>query len=137
MDEDRFIEAAKGYYSALQTLVDNISINKDTLSPIGLMASQAIELALKAYLTAKGRKERELIAIGHDLSALLDEAQKEGLKTHFDQDFSVNVLSLNHNRPFLYRYPKNGVAAAITKPRVLVDHVGSIIEKVEKSISGA
>jgi len=42
----------------------------------------AIELALKAFLLAKGQTEQFLRRLGHDLVAALDEAERQGLSDH-------------------------------------------------------
>ncbi len=71
------METAKGYLNALEIIVEHIDLNKPILHPIGLLASQAIELSLKAYLLAKGWEEKQLKKIGHDLEQAWDETKKQ------------------------------------------------------------
>lgn len=133
MSAENFIETAKGYLAALQAVVDNLPRDKNIVHPIGLLASQAIELSLKGYLLKKGwdtatiRKE-----LGHNLEKAWNAASKNGLKLHFDHAFTVSVLNISHDKPYLFRYPEDGVAAGIPEPKVLCDDVATIIDAVEK-----
>lgn len=134
MEASNYIETAKGYLNALEIIVENIHINKSILHPIGLLASQAIELSLKSYLISKGWEENKLKKIGHNLEKAMEESSKAGLKINLSQKFSVQVLSLSHDSPFLFRYPKTKVAAGITEPNVLCKDVRTIIETIENEL---
>ena len=135
MEANNYIETAKGYLNALEIIVENINLNKPILHPIGLLASQAIELSLKAYLLSKDWEEKQLRKIGHDLEQAWNESVKAGLRISIDPKFSVQVLSLSHDSPYLFRYPQNKVAAGITEPSVLCKDVKTIIETIENEIS--
>jgi hypothetical protein len=128
------LDGAKGYLTALEVLAPHL--NRQLIYPIGLLASQALELALKAVLLNGGWTEDELRnKIGHDLKTVWDEARKEGLKVSWEHKYSVDVLSLSHEAPYLFRYPREKVAAAITEPEVLCRDVKAVITAVEKHVA--
>jgi len=118
MEATNYIETAKGYLKALDIIVKNIDLNRPILYPIGLLASQAIELSLKAYLLSRGWEQKKIKIIGHDLEQAWEETVKEGLRISVDPKFSVQVLSLSHDSPYLFRYPQNKVAVGITEPSI-------------------
>lgn len=125
---------AKGYLAAMEVLARHL--NKQLIYPIGLLASQALELALKAVLLNGGWTEDDLRKkIGHDLKTAWDEARKEGLKVHWEHKYSVEVLSLSHEAPYLFRYPREKVAAAVTELEVLCRDVKAVITAVEKHVA--
>lgn len=128
------LEGANSYFSALDALATN---PKDSfLDPMGLLASQAIELALKAYLLHAGWTERQLrTVVGHDLRTAWQKATNKGLRIHCEHRFSVDVLALSHDSPYLFRYPRERVGAAITEPQVLCRDVKAVITSVEKYVS--
>ena len=126
------MERAREYLIALEILAEHLS--KSILPPIGLIASQAIELGLKAFLLNKGWTESEVKKVGHNLEKLWKEATKAGLRINGEHKFSVDVLSLSHDAPFLFRYPQDKVAVAITEPAVLCLAVKAIIDSVEDKI---
>jgi hypothetical protein len=131
---ESLLEGAKGYLSALETLAKHPA--KQLVEPIGLLASQALELALKAVLLHGGWTERQLIStVGHDLKKAWEEAKKKGLKISWEHRFSVDVLSLSHNSPYLFRYPREKVGAAITEPEVLCKDVQAVIAAVEEHVA--
>lgn len=127
-----FLERAKEYSVALDILSGHL--RKATVAPMGLLASQAIELALKAYLLHAGESEKTLRNIGHDLRGAWDAAFSKGLRIKTDHRFSVDLLSLSHDSPYLFRYPQEKIAVGITPPEVLSQDVASIIHAVEEKL---
>lgn len=128
------LDGAKDYLSALEVLAEHP--NRQLVYPIGLLASQALELALKAVLLSGGWTEAELKSkIGHDLKTAWNEAIKKGLKVNWEHKYSVEVLSLSHEAPYLFRYPREKVAAAITEPQVLCRDVEAVITAIEKYVA--
>jgi hypothetical protein len=127
-----YLDRAQEYFSAVEILAPRLTA--DTIAPIGLLASHAIELGLKAYLLHIGRSERDLKKIGHDLRKAWGEAAKAGLRVDLVHTFSVDVLSLSHDDPFLFRYPKSKNAVAITEPAEVCSAVKAIIEAVANQI---
>lgn len=131
---EALLEGAKGYLSALGTLAEHPT--KQLVEPIGLLASQAVELALKAVLLHGGWTEHQLITkIGHDLKKAWEEAKKTGLEIDWEHRFSVEVLSLSHNSPYLFRYPREKIGTAITEPEVLCNDVKAVIDAAERHVA--
>ena len=128
-DVRKYIERAREFQAAVQILCGEHG--RHTLSAIGLLASHAIELALKAYLVKHGKTEKEIKNIGHDLSLAWREAKNLGLRLQWDEEYTMQVLNLSHSVPYLFRYPITGVAEGITAPEVLNRHLETIITEVE------
>ena len=129
------LDGARGYLAALEVLVAT-PLNRQLIYPIGLVASQALELGLKALLLNERWTEDELRnKIGHNLKMAWDEARKVGLKVDWAHTYSIDVLSLSHEAPYLFRYPREKVAAAITEPEVLFRDVKAVINAVEKHLA--
>ena len=128
----RFLERARDYAAALEVLKDRLS--NDMVAPMGLLASQAIELGLKAYLLHSGCDEGDLKKIGHDLEAAWACAAESGLGLGTAPSFSVQVLSLSHNSPYLFRYPQDKVAVGITPPDALYMEVRGLLATVTDKI---
>lgn len=135
LTSENFLNTANGYLAALQILADNAKLNKAILHPIGLLASQAVELGLKSYLLSKGQNDSDLKNIGHNLDKAWDASIKAGLRLNVDNQFSVRVLSLSHDKPFYYRYPQEGIAAGITDTDVLCQDIKAILDAVGCSIN--
>jgi hypothetical protein len=69
------------------------------------------------------------------LEAAWNEAAKGGLKISWEHKFSVQVISLSHDSPYLFRYPREKVAAAVTETQLLCGDVRAIITTVEKLVA--
>lgn len=110
-------------------------MDKNILPAVGLIASQSVELALKAYLIRQGYSEQKLRALGHDLTDSWKEVSICGLRLDWESKFSVDVLSLSHDKPYLFRYPEDKVAVGTTEPSVLCEDIEKIIKTVELEIS--
>jgi hypothetical protein len=61
------------------------------------LACRSVELALKAFLRAKGWEEDKLMEIGHNLQAALREAEKAGLSEscRIERVFRTHLIILN------------------------------------------
>lgn len=128
-----YLELAQDYLRALNVLC--IETTPRVIEPIGLLASQAIELSLKAYLVYKGLCVNRLrIDIGHDLTKAWNAAAHKGLMLPNSSLYTVQLLSLSHNRPFRFRYPENKVGAAIPCSLDLVKDVQAILNIVESEM---
>lgn len=128
------LDGSKGYLAALEILITHL--NRKLICPIGLLASQALELSLKAVLLKNGWTEEDLRRkIGHNLIAAWDEAKKEGLRVNLEHRYSIEVLSLSHESPYLFRYPQDKVAAAVTDPEVLCRDVKAVITAAERHVA--
>ena len=123
-----FLERSHEYFAALEILQEHFSAT--IIYPIGLVASQAIELALKAFLLHSGASESELKKIGHNLQGAWEACSKKGLGLGRSPSFSVQVLSLSHDSPYLFRYPQEKIAVALTQPDELLRDVKAIVDAV-------
>ena len=131
---ESLLNGSRGYLAALEILATHL--NKQLIYPIGLLASQALELALKAVLLKSGWTEDKLKnKIGHNLKFAWDEAKKEGLKVKLQHSYSVEVLSLSHESPYLFRYPQDKIPAAITEPEILCSDVKAVIVAAERFVA--
>lgn len=130
-----FLKRARGYLAALAVLKDHLS--DATLPAIGLLGAHTFELALKAYLLKRGSTEAELKTIGHDLELAWAEATSKGFRISGPTPTSLPILSLNHNNPFLFRYPQVGFPVAITPPEVIYLEAKEVVEKVGADIVDA
>jgi hypothetical protein len=133
MSFEKYLNSAKGYFHGLQVLTSNLQQN--TVDPIGLLASQSIELSLKAYLLYVGWNEKQLKKIGHDLVEAWTNARKNDLPISKEPAFSIQLLSLSHDAPYLFRYPKGKAVTAIPSPDQLCREIGNLIYIVENEIA--
>jgi hypothetical protein len=83
----------------------DISPKSNELEPKYFVFSQAIELALKAFLMAKGCSVDFCAKnIGHDLVKASDLAKEHGLVLSDVQNAVLSTLAVQHSRPFSFRY---------------------------------
>ena len=92
---------------------------------------------MKAYLLYAGMKDRDLRGIGHDLARLWGVAGECGLQLEQPAPFWVQVLGLAHDSPYIYRYPREGVAAAIPAADELLAQLSSVLDVVDRTIKQA
>ena len=76
-----------------------------------------IEFALKAFLMHHGMTERDLRRLGHDLEALLAEAQQHGLSSTGSRHFRLAILGANYEER-IFVYPQKGVLNCIVPARL-------------------
>ena len=130
---EKYLDAAKGYLTGLKILAEK---NRGgTVDSMGLLASQAIELCLKAYLLSIGWADAKLKDIGHNLVLAWSSAREGGLPIDKEPSFEIQLLSINHDKPFYFRYPKEKIATAIPPPDRLYAEVRSLIETVENELN--
>lgn len=103
------------------------------ITVMGMLAAHALELTLKGYLVSKGMVEGDFIGpnkIGHNLEAALQECEKRGLKLTVEKTW-MNLLDIQHNKPFLYRYGRDGWGQSIPgDPVSLTDYVERVMRQV-------
>jgi HEPN domain-containing protein len=98
--------------------------------PRYFMACHAVELALKAFLAARGRSVDELAkGFGHDLKKLLDEAMSEGLTIGVLARGELEQLNEAHTR-FWHRYPKFD-----SKPVFIIDQFEVYIDELFRHVA--
>jgi hypothetical protein len=109
--------------------------------PLGILAGHAIEAALKSYLAFRGRTEKELKALGHDLLADWAEAYGAGLDILPAPPTWLRGLSFKHAE-MQYRYPNTQFRYSdpryaemqpwIPDPNRCLDTIDDLVEKVRK-----
>lgn len=132
MTAEKYLNSAKGYLESLEILSERLGSN--LVDSMGLISSHAIELTLKAYLIHVGLDEKQLKKIGHNLDDAWLAAHKAGLPISKEPIFSIRLLSISHDRPFYFRYPKEKTATAIPPPSQLCGEVRGLINIVENHI---
>ncbi len=96
-----FLERAEEFYQAFRDLPPT----PPPSWPRYFMLCHAIELALKAYLSARGKSTSSLKKFGHDLRTLLSSAASAGLPLGVLSYSEIELLDEAH-RNFWARYPK-------------------------------
>jgi hypothetical protein len=91
-----FLDQAERYVDAAVLLADAAR----SVDPIGLLASHAVELLLKAFLLHRGLEPGELKRVGRDLMALWCLAHGAGLPIDPEQPYWIRVLDLSHDWPY-------------------------------------
>ncbi len=103
-----FMNGAKRYVRAADTLLKLRDSMEDSLDPIYMLYFHASELALKAFLAFQGEKTVVLKnRWKHNLEKLLDESVNRGLKPEKLEEQDIeNVMQLLHsgNRNEAFRY---------------------------------
>jgi HEPN domain-containing protein len=105
---------AASYMRAAEHLVSEIEHGRLKLrfhDPVEFLAGHAVELALKAFLRARGLADDELQRLGHDLEELMNEAKRLGLTVEVTEQESRHVLLLNARygySPYRVRYLETG-----------------------------
>ncbi len=108
------IDGARMYAAAADAVNER---HPNALHVLSHLLGMAIELALKAFLLNGGRTERDLRKIGHDLPALLTEAEARGLTSTGSQHFRISVLGANYEDR-IFAYPSEGVLTIILPGRL-------------------
>lgn len=107
----RYLDAANIYLDGVTTLARHSP--RPPVDTCGLLAAHAVEVGLKAFLLWSGQPEAQVRKIGHDLRRAWDETRSAGLGLPEHHPWWVHVLATGHGAPYLYRYPKVGIASAI------------------------
>lgn len=89
----------------------------NSLHVLSHLLGMAIELALKAFLLNGGVTEPELRRLGHDLGALLAQAQELGLNATGSRHFRLSVLGANYEDR-IFAYPEEGMLSVILPVRL-------------------
>lgn len=132
MSAEKYLNSAKGYLTGLEILTEKL--RGQTVDSMGLLASQSIELCLKAYLISIGWDEKQLKTIGHDLVKAWSYAKEGGLSISKEPSFEIQLLAISHDSPYYFRYPQEKIATAIPPPDQLCNEVTNLIEIVENEI---
>lgn len=136
---EAFLNGARGYCEAANTLFDAISTKKQNqllLDPIYMLYFHATELTLKAFLRHKGLKTEELRKkkLGHNLSLLYAKCVEMGLASSKKGDLDLhNITELldsgNSDSAFRYWNPKSLTTASIEWVKKVVNNLIGLVEK--------
>jgi hypothetical protein len=108
------IDGARMYAAAADDVNER---HPNSLHVLSHLLGMAIELALKAFLLNGGRTEPELRRLGHDLGALLAEAEALGLNATGSRHFRFSVLGANYEDR-IFAYPEGGMLSVILPARL-------------------
>jgi hypothetical protein len=105
------------------------------------LACRSVELALKAYLRAKGWDENELRKVGHNLQAALEEAERAGLgeACPIEHGFRISLVLLNtwyETKDFEYPFVAPELRTVWTQPVMdaLIEGADDLRESIQKFI---
>lgn len=134
----RYIVAATQFWHASRVATEAEPRELALFYPVGHSLGMSCELALKAFLLDRRISPRKLRQkFGHDLTALLKRAIREGLELTRTEAHAVVVLNATHEDHF-FRYGWVGDAGPITGIRAVPDLLlcGSEIGKLIDRIAG-
>ena len=125
------IDGARMYAAAADAVNDRFP---NSLHVLSHTLGMAIELALKAFLVNAGRSKQDLRKLGHDLPALLKEAEGLGLTKTGSRHFRLRVLGVNYGER-IFAYPEEGQLNVIL-PASLREIAHEIICEVFVAVKG-
>ena len=129
-----YLIAAKGLYPGVEVLVNSPG---QTATACAFLAAQALECALKSYLSHVGKTENELKApsIRHNLEALWAWAVCEGLSIQSQPPQWCITLNSAHDKPYYFRYPMglNGLVLPALVP--MASDLKNLLATVGQAIS--
>jgi hypothetical protein len=129
-----YLIAAKGLFLGLEALATN---SGQTTMACAFLAAQALECALKSYLSHAGKPETELKipSVRHNLEWLWTEAVCKGLCIQSDPPQWCVTLNSGHDKPYYFRYPMglNGFVFPALVP--MTSDLRSLLAKVEQIVS--
>lgn len=129
---DTLLDGAMMYASAADAVNEKFPSSWHVLSQL---LGTSIELALKAFLAHNGFDEKQLRALGHNLSRLLREAEKMGFYSTGSRSFVLAVSGRNY-KDRLFVYPREG-RMLIISPWRLRHMAHEVITEVFALIKGA
>jgi hypothetical protein len=124
-----FLQGAELYYQAYRQVVPAWFPLHD--SPRDYLLCHCLELALKAYLLAKGVSEEDLKRhFGHKLAKLLDAAIEHGLTLDGHARTRLKLLSKPHEE-FWTRYPR---PLREGESIVIIGEFGPLVEELLRNV---
>jgi hypothetical protein len=109
-------------------------------APLGLVAGQCLELALKSYLLQTGMSEDDFKArggIGHDLQAAWSLCIEKGLQLEAPMPLWAKHLHAGHERPFLFRYAQDNSGIVLPPMEALVEGLRRVLDQVAANADDA
>lgn len=127
-----YLIAAQGFFEGAEALAKH---SPQFLLPCAFLSSQALECTLKSFLAHKGKTEKDLRSIGHDLETLWVNAANHGLQIESTPKPWCELLNSAHNKPYFFRYPMglNGISYPAIEP--MISELNSIIILVKEKIN--
>lgn len=105
------------------------------LIAIGILSAHCLELILKAYLICKGVDEPGLKKVRHDLEEAWSKAAELGLRVEKPPPRWCTVLNAAHDKPYLFRYPRNSSFLTLPHVPTLLDNLRTVLGSVTDDIS--
>jgi HEPN domain len=124
-----YLDDAEVYLSAAKQLTEDPS----HFSPKYFLLSHAIELAIKAYILAKGGSERETKKIKHDLDAALVRAVELGLQPSTGLQKIVQHIAPAH-RDYSFRYSNQAWTHFLPNTDSFEGTVAELIKQVSANL---
>lgn len=137
----QFRSNARGYLHAASILIQSKSTDVDL--PIYFLLSHALELALKAFLAAKGKEYDELVDIGHDLEWAYRETLALGLTIEHQYAAPLIARLSDFHRKFVFRYPvlsDDGhlvLVGSVVRAEDVLQFVNQVYRRVEGPVLSA
>jgi hypothetical protein len=125
------IDGARMYAAAADAANDKYP---NALHVLSHLLGMSIELSLKAFLRHHGSSEKRLRKLGHDLGALLKEAEGSGLDHTGSRHFVLSVLGYNYGHR-VFAYPERAMLNVIL-PRRLRQMASELLEISFRLIKG-
>lgn len=108
----------------------------DLVYPAYYLLAHSCELALKAYLSAKGWSGSQVVQLNHRLPKMLAKAREEGLPEISLLDELVSSLT-DANEDHLLRYPGAFYLKSVPEPQECAAVVADLLAKIRPTVTHA
>lgn len=127
-----YLAAARYFFAGVRTLSQG---GPDVALACTFLAAQALECALKAYLsngfyTKKELKRLKERGIRHNLVKLWRDAADKGLAVSLQPPVWCVILNKTHDEPYYLRYPIGANGLGIPSFSVMVPELSKVIDLV-------
>lgn len=145
---ESYLVTGRAYVTGAHAIVkspvrQNYANDRAFATPCMSLLAHALEVYLKAWLSAHGYKDETLRKhFGHDLRALYSEGLRSGLKElHNEPGETIHDLvesfEVQHERPYPLRYPTGGWQMALPKLNIVFEIFGRLDKVVADKIWNA
>jgi hypothetical protein len=125
---------SQGFLEATKILADA----KVTAGPLGHVAAQCLELALKAYLLSTGMTEQDFLprsgGISHSISKAWALCVQKGLALDATMPLWAFQLDGGHDTPHMFRYARTNSGIVLPAPPKLLDGLRGVLATVGDAI---
>jgi hypothetical protein len=129
------LDLAQAYLAAAYKLMDYDTGNPLESAPMRLVAIQAIELYLNAFLVSMGESSATIRKLQHDLGRRSQLAIEAGLVLR--RRTETHLLGLTSGREYLTSRYGPETASAWSQPNALIATVKEVSEKVDPVVRAA